>query len=120
MKFLADQDVYAATVSFLKELGHDPVTASQLNLSQATDISLLQEAQRRRRILITRDRDFGALVIVKSIRVGVIYRRALPKSLDAMHRELQRVLGLYSEDQIVNAFIVVQPERHRIRKLPAQ
>ena len=119
MKFLANQDVYAATVSFLKELGHDPVTASQLNLSQATDISLLQEAQRRR-ILITRDRDFGALVFVKSIRVGVIYLRALPKSLDAMHRELQRVLGLYSEDQIVNAFIVVQPERHRIRKLPAQ
>jgi hypothetical protein len=33
MKFLADQDVYAVTVRFLRGLGHDVATASELNLA---------------------------------------------------------------------------------------
>jgi hypothetical protein len=35
MNFLADQDVYAATIRFLRGLGHDDVTAAQLGLAQA-------------------------------------------------------------------------------------
>jgi predicted nuclease of predicted toxin-antitoxin system len=41
MKFLTDQDVYAATVRFLISLGHDVVTAAQLGLSQAEDEDVL-------------------------------------------------------------------------------
>jgi predicted nuclease of predicted toxin-antitoxin system len=60
MKFLADQDVYAATVNFLKDLGHDVVTASQLGMARAKDVLLLLTAHDQGRIFITRDRDFGA------------------------------------------------------------
>ena len=59
MRFLADQDVYAATVRFLAGLGHDVLTAAQLGLSTATDSLVLQTAQQDRRILVTRDRDYG-------------------------------------------------------------
>ncbi len=41
MKFLTDQDVYAITVRFLMELGHDVITASEIGLSQADDSDLL-------------------------------------------------------------------------------
>ena len=37
MKFLLDQDVYAATVRFLRDLGHDVVPVAQIGLSQAGD-----------------------------------------------------------------------------------
>ncbi len=33
MKLLADQDVYAATVQFLRGLGHDVATAAERGLS---------------------------------------------------------------------------------------
>ena len=61
MRFLADQDVYGVTVDFLIALGHDVVTAAQLGLSRDADIALLAAAQADQRILVTRDRDYGAI-----------------------------------------------------------
>jgi len=37
MKFLLNQDVYAATAQYLKHLGHDVVRVAQLGLSRAGD-----------------------------------------------------------------------------------
>ena len=35
MNFLADQDVYASTIGFLRALGHDVVPVAQVGLAQA-------------------------------------------------------------------------------------
>jgi len=59
MKLLTDQDVYALTVRFLRSLGHDTVTAAELELDRASDLEILRRAERGQRIVITRDRDFG-------------------------------------------------------------
>ena len=67
MKFLTDQDVYAITVRFLMELGHDVITASEIGLSQADDSDLLKTACDQNRIFIARDRDFGGLVFVEKL-----------------------------------------------------
>jgi len=37
---------------------------------------------------------------------------------DAVHAELARVLTLYSADELQSAFVVIEPDRHRFRKLP--
>ena len=118
MKFLADQDVYAITIVFLRGLGHDVVTAAQLGLAQAADSELLRTAHAQDRIFVTRDRDFGALVFVLGSGPGVIYLRIMPSTQNAMHAELERVLTLYSESELKISFVVIEPGRHRIRKLP--
>lgn len=51
MKFLLDQDVYTLTVRFLREQGHDVVTASELGMSRAEDEQLLTTASEQRRII---------------------------------------------------------------------
>ena len=117
MKFLADQDVYAITASFLSGLGHDVVLAAQLGLAQAEDVELLRIAREQGRILVTRDRDFGALVFAQGNGPGVIYLRILPSNYSLVHSELERVLRLHSEQQLLASFVVVEPARHRIRKL---
>lgn len=117
MKFLTDQDVYAATAGFLNDLGHDVVTASQAELAGAEDIAIIRAAQERRRIFVTRDRDFGGLVFVHGGGAGVIYLRVLPSNLRAVHAELERVLTLYTEQELHGSFVVVEPGRHRIRRL---
>jgi predicted nuclease of predicted toxin-antitoxin system len=117
MKFLADQDVYAITLRFLVGLGHDVVTAAQLGLAQAEDAALLRVAQQQSRILITRDRDFGGLVFVHGGGAGVIYLRMLPSTLNAVHSELERVLTMYSEQELQGFFVVIEPGRHRVRRL---
>ncbi|MBI1924495.1 DUF5615 family PIN-like protein [Candidatus Poribacteria bacterium] len=118
MKFLLDQDVYAATSRFLSRLGHDVVPVAQLGLSQADDVDLLGIAQEQGRIFVTRDRDFGGLVFVKEVGAGVVYLRILPSTQNAVHTEFERVLKSYAEDELMTAFVVIEPGRHRFRKLP--
>jgi predicted nuclease of predicted toxin-antitoxin system len=117
VKFILDQDVYAVTARLLRQRGHDVVTASEKGLSKGTDSELLAFAGRERRVLITRDRDFGVLVFVQGLGTGVIYLRASHGALGAMHEELEKVLALYSEEQLHKAFVVVEVGRHRFRRL---
>lgn len=118
MKFLLDQDVFAVTARFLSELGHDVLPAAQIGLAQASDLQLLGVAQEQNRILVTRDRDFGGLVFLENVGSGVIYLRILPSTQSAVHTELGRVLASYSEQALAAAFVVVEPGRHRFRRLP--
>ena len=117
MKFLLDQDVYAVTARFLSKLGHDVVPVAKLGRSRADDSDLLQVAHEQGRVFVTRDRDFGALVFVKNFEAGVVYLRILPSTQNSVHRELERVLNLYSEAELMRAFVVVEPGRHRFRRL---
>jgi len=54
MKFLLDQDVYASTMRFLRDLGHDVIPVAQVGLSQASDEQLLRIAQEQNRVFVTR------------------------------------------------------------------
>lgn len=73
MRFLLDQDVYAKTQRFLRDEGYDLVRVAALGMAQAKDEAILGAAQAQGRILITRDRDYGNLVFVRSQGAGVIY-----------------------------------------------
>ena len=117
MQFLADQDVYGVTIHFLRDLGHDLVTAADLGMSRAKDFQLLRTARDQGRLFVTRARDFGALVFVQASGPGVIYLRILPSTQHAVHAELARILTLYTEQQLQSSFVVVELGRHRIRKV---
>jgi predicted nuclease of predicted toxin-antitoxin system len=117
MRFFLDQDVYAATARLLKELGHDVVTAGETGHARATDLELVSITLQQDRILVTRDRDFGSLVFLQNLLAGVIYLRISPLNLHSCHRELETILGRYSEEQMKSSFIVVEPGRHRLRRL---
>jgi len=118
MKLLLDHDVYAATARALRAAGHDVVTAGDIGLARASDTELLLRARRDGRVLVTRDRDYGSLVFAGGLSAGVIYLRLTPATLDSVHDELQRVLSLSSLDDLLHAFVVVEPGRHRFRRLP--
>jgi predicted nuclease of predicted toxin-antitoxin system len=103
-------------VTILRARGHDVLTAADLALSRASDVQLLQAAHADRRVLLTRDRHFGSLVFASSLAGGVIYLRILPSTQNAVHDELITVLDRYDENELLNALVVVEPGRHRIRR----
>lgn len=93
---------------------------ADIGLSKAADETLLKVAQEQKRILMTRDRDYGSLVFLKSLGAGVLYLRMLPNTQDAVHAELTSVLGLYSQEELGKAFVVIEAAGHRIRRLQNQ
>lgn len=117
MKFLLDQDVYTLTARFLREQGHDVVTASELGMSRAKDEQLLITASEQRRIFVTRDRDYGNLVFVKLLGSGVIYLRMPLSELNQVHGELEKVLSGYTEEELGRLFVVIEVDGHRVRKI---
>ena len=117
MRFLADQDVYAVAVGLLRAEGHDALTAREAGLATAADTERLAAAARADRILLTRDRDHGHLVFVRGLRCGVLYVRMTPGDRERVDRELLRALSLHKEDVLIRSFVVIQPDRHRLRQL---
>jgi predicted nuclease of predicted toxin-antitoxin system len=117
VRFLLDQDVYALTARFLRELGHDVVTAAELGLARAPDTALLARAGQEGRLFVTRDKDFGGLVFVGHLGKGVIFLRIGPSTIQATHAELKSILQTHTESELAGAFIVVEPGRHRFRTL---
>ena len=117
VKFLLDQDVYGMTAKFLAGSSFDVVSVSQLGLSRAPDTEVLSTAQAQGRILMTRDRDYGNLVFVQSLGAGVIYLRILPSTANAVHQELMRVVEKYSAEELSRAFVVIEANGHRFRKI---
>ena len=117
MKLLLDQDVYETTARFLIGLGHDVVRVAELGMAQASDEENLKKALELNRIFVTRDRDYGNLVFVKSIKSGVLYLRILPSNLNSVHAEFERILNLYDEQELKSAFVVIEAGKHRYRKI---
>jgi len=91
--------------------------AADIDCAQASDEELLRRAGDMERILVTRDRDFGALVFLKRIGSGVVYLRIPVANLAAGHDQLTSVLSTCSEDELRSAFVVVEPTKYRFRKL---
>lgn len=118
MKILTDQDIYHITIKWLKKRDYDVVTAKEIGMSRATDRELLKKAKELKRILITRDKDFGTLTFLeKKTSYGIILLRMSPTNIEKIHKELIIVLNKYSKEQLKNLFVVVEPNRHRIRNL---
>ncbi len=117
MKLFPDQDVYSITTKFLADLGHDIVRAAEIGLAQATDEDLLKTAHGQDRIFVTRDRDYVNLVFVKEMQGGILYLRMLPGTIVSVHSELKNVLQNYSESELKSAFVVVEANGHRFRRL---
>jgi len=113
VRILTDQDVYVTTLRLIRDLGHDVVAVADVGMERATDEQLLTFSQKEKRCFVTRDRDFGPLAISQRQGGGIIYLRMTPSTVSAVHAELTRVLERHTEKELLRAFVVVEPVRHR-------
>ena len=89
MDFLIDHNVYKITVDFLISSGHNIVSVSEINMQSSKDEEVLSKANETKRILITRDKDFGLLVFLKQkMSSGVILLRGRPSKIKDVHKLL--------------------------------
>lgn len=111
---VADEGVEAAIVERLREQGEDVWYVAEMAPS-ISDEEVLALANERGALLLTADKDFGAIVFQQGlITSGVILIRL--HGVEA-ERKAELVTALFQEhaEELARAFTVLTPEKVRIR-----
>ena len=113
MKLLLDTCVWGGARAALQTAGHDVLWTGEL-AEDPGDEEILAQAHREQRILVTLDKDFGELAIVRRLpHAGIIRLVNIPAQQQAT--VCAHVLNLHGEDLLHGAIITAQTDRLRIR-----
>lgn len=117
MKLLANENIPLASVTVLRDAGHDVLSLS-LDSPGIDDETVFALAREQGRIIITLDRDYGELVFRRRLPnpPGVIYMRLVPQTPTDPAEVLQ---SLFEQGiEITGHFLVVERDHIRRRPLP--
>ena len=117
MKFLVDMPLSPTLAAWLTQRGHDAVHAIDLDLAQADDATILQQARMNARVLITADLDFPRLFAMTHLTgPGLILLREGEYTEQESFALIARVLDTIPAPDLPRSIVVV--DRTRIRKTP--
>ena len=113
MKLLLDACVWGGACQELEAAGHDVVWAGAWPTDPG-DEEILAHAHRGGRILVTLDKDFGELAIVREIpHSGIL--RLVSLSVRRQAAVCRHVLDLYGDMLRSGAIVTAEPGRLRVR-----
>lgn len=117
MNLLADENVDADIVAWLREEGHDVVWAAE-KARRMSDSALLKLARSENRIMLTFDLDFGELIYRQGeLSFGLLLMRFRAKLQKDRLRLLQRHWPAI-ESHLAGSYVVVSSRKIRVRPLP--
>ena len=117
MRILADEDLEAAMVQWLRATGHEVLWAAE-DLAATPDPELLKISRDSSLVLMTRDRDFGELVFRERLGFhGIVLLRIRARNQWERLALLQPFWPAI-EARAAGHFIVVTKDRLRIRAMP--
>jgi predicted nuclease of predicted toxin-antitoxin system len=116
MNILADENVDAAIVRWLRENGNEVEWVAE-SMPSRIDSDVLHSANASGKLLLTRDRDFGSLVFQERRAAhGIILLRIRAKN----QQERLALLQAHWDNVVTNAsgnFVVISNDRVRVRRL---
>ena len=105
--------------SWLRELGHEAVHATEVGMHCAPDTEIMAVAKEQQRTVITVDLDYPQLLAIsRDIEPSVILFRSGSWSDADIVSRMGDVLAALSEYELASSVIVVDRERIRRRRLP--
>lgn len=117
MKYLADENVAARIVAWLRDRGDDVRYAAEERPGEI-DSQWLAEAETEARLVVTSDKDFGELVFRDRLNShGVVLLRLKDLGVDDRLARLGQCWSVV-EANPAGCFIVITPQRVRVRRMP--
>ncbi len=116
-KFLLDADMPRSSASTLRDLGYDVEDVRDTDLRGATDRAVIEYALQTKRIVVTRDTDFGQVIRYPTHPGAIIIR--LPNTFNSkqINERLTSFMTHIVESDLKNAIVIVQLSRYRIRRI---
>jgi predicted nuclease of predicted toxin-antitoxin system len=117
MKILVDAHIGRLIVEFLKELGHDVLSAASFP-AKTPDAEILQRAVAEGRVVMTSDKDFGELVfrLLKPAAGIILLRIDVPHEVERL--EVLKNYWPRIEHSVAGHFVVVTNKAVRRSPLP--
>ena len=120
MRLLVDANLSPDIVSQLTQAGHDSVHVADVGLLRATDLDILEGAEKDKRVIITADTDFPMCSPCAACRAPRLSSsRGASEIPPEIHAELLvENLPQVSDALDVGAIVTITPTRVRVRDLP--
>ena len=119
MKLLLDQGLSRTAAVYLREQGHDVVHTSEVALTSATDVSILEVARSEDRVIVTLDADFHMLLaMTKAQHPSVIRIREEGLKAKEVAERIVAVLSRCGDELVAGALISVVSPYIRVKLLP--
>ncbi|MCW5785172.1 MAG: DUF5615 family PIN-like protein [Nitrospirales bacterium] len=113
MKILLDSCIWGGTLEVLKAAGHDVIWAGAWDVDPGDD-EILARAHHEERVLVTLDKDFGELAVVRGQPHSGILRLVNWSALQQASICLA-VLARYDTELQTGAIVTADPGRIRVR-----
>lgn len=120
MRFLVDNALSPRVASALRTAGHDAVHVGALGLAGSDDEAVFRTARESRRILVSADTDFGAILAMHGATTPslIIFRHGAEYQPKRQVRRILDTLPDVEENLASGAVVVIEPSRTRVRPLP--
>src|SRR4029078_9730283 len=116
IRFLLDQGTPRGAASLLRGLGWEAVHVSEIGLSTATDLQILDVARAESRVCVTLDADFHALLVAHSANSPSVVRiRIEGLRAPEMSSVIQKFVAQTGRDLENGAVVSVTKKSIRIR-----
>lgn len=122
MRFLLDEGISPRVVDLLGAAGHDVVHVRGIGLQSTPDPTVLAAALGQRRILVTLDTDFGALLALSGAEQPsvILFRGEVTRRPEGQAMLLLANLAQITTDLTKGAAVVLGDDRVRVRRLPIE
>lgn len=119
MKFVLDANIPYSSLKVFEELNLEAVHVTDLGLGGASDAEILSYATKRSDIVVTKDKDFGTLVVFSKLPAYGIVILRLPFSFraDQINTSLRSFLKTVELKKLQKSITILELGRYRIRKL---
>lgn len=120
-KFIADECVGDKTIRFLRSLGYEVESVWDLNLRGTPNGSLIQRAIKDKKVFITEDQDFCNIILYPPhLHHGIIVLKTSLKVEEDVRAVLKTLLFKFKSSDFKKTLIIVDKNRYRIRRKPAE
>jgi predicted nuclease of predicted toxin-antitoxin system len=119
MKILLDQGLPRSTAQMLAGTGVDAVHVGEIGLAAASDEAILEAARRERRVVVTLDADFHAILArTKAQTPSVIRIRIEGLKAKQLSDVLLEIFAKTQQELDAGAVVSVTKQRIRVHMLP--
>ena len=117
LRLLIDANMPRLITRSLTALGYDVVDIRDVEMPGVADERIFEIAQQEKRVIITRDQDFGnVLLYPPGLHSGIIVLKTHMLSSESIRDLLAGFLAEIKEDEVSGSLIILEKHRYRIRR----